>query len=74
MANPLIEFDKANPTRHAGLTWVETELPPEVIAYMREAWAAGVRSTNIVKWLKSQGYDATGGRIGSYFKKCPVDE
>ena len=69
----LAEFAKANPSRHSSTTWVEANVPSELIEEMRDGWKAGLRATTIERWLKAEGYEATTSRIGSYFNKRPVE-
>ena len=70
----LAEFAKANPTRRGATTWMEANLPPEVLEQVRDGWAHGLRQTTIERWLKAEGYeDATGSRVGSYFSSHPVE-
>ena len=72
----LTEFAKANPPRRRKGTWMEANLPPEILEQCREGWKNGLRSTTLERWLKSEGYlEATSSRISSYFTNhAPEDE
>ena len=64
----LTEFAKANPPHRTGVPWMEANLPADVLEQCREGWKAGLRSTTLERWLKSEGYaEATASRIASYF-------
>ena len=70
----LAEFAEAHPLRRGSKTWMETNLPPEVLEECVQGWRSGLRATTLERWLKSQGYaEVTSSRIGSYFSGHPVE-
>lgn len=61
----LTEYAAKKKSRTNGRSWMETNLPPEVLEECKAGWAAGLRATTILEWLKSLGYEeATSGRVG----------
>ena len=70
----LTEYAEANPPRRRNGTWMETNLPPDVLEQCIEGWRTGLRATTLERWLKSEGYsEVTSSRIGSYFSGHPAE-